>query len=160
MVGSKNKNMKKFKKLLIALDQSELSENIMNYGKTLARRYKADITLLHIVSSEIRYEEQAINEVDNDILPSPPSVKSAEVTYLQAYKWLESMAPDKDISTEIKVLVALDSVPAEILNYAEKNKADLIILGTRGKKGPEKVLLGSVASYIGTYAQCPVLVVR
>jgi nucleotide-binding universal stress UspA family protein len=155
--------MKKFKKLLIALDHSEQSENIMNYGKTIAARCKADIILLHIVSSGIRYEEHAVNGVDNDILPSSPSVKLAEDAYLQAYRWLESMAlsaRNKNISTEIKVLVALDSVPAEILNYVEKNKIDFIILGTRGKTGPERVLLGSVASYVVTHAECPVLVVR
>ncbi|MPZ07201.1 MAG: hypothetical protein GEU26_12445 [Nitrososphaeraceae archaeon] len=155
--------MKKFKKLLIALDQSEQSENIMNYGKTIAGRCKAEIILLHIVSSGIRYEEHAVNGVDNDILASSPSVKLAEDAYLQAYRWLESMAlsaRNKNISTEIKVLIALDSVPAEILNYVEKNKIDFIILGTRGKTGPEKVLLGSVASYVVTHAECPVLVVR
>jgi len=150
--------MKKFKKLLIALDHSEQSENIMNYGKTIAARCKADIILLHIVSSGIRYEEHAVNGVHNDILPSSPSVKLAE----DAYRWLESMAlsaRNKNISTEIKV-PALDSVPAEILNYVEKNKLDFIILGTRGKTGPERVLLGSVASYVVTHAECPVLVVR
>jgi nucleotide-binding universal stress UspA family protein len=69
-------------------------------------------------------------------------------------------ARNKNISTEIKVPIALDSVPAEILNYVEKNKIDFIILGTRGKTGPERVLLGSVASYVVTHAECPVLVVR
>jgi nucleotide-binding universal stress UspA family protein len=155
--------MKLFKKVLIALDQSEQSNNIMNYGKSIAARCKADIILLHIVSSEIRYEEDAINEVDSNILPSPSSVKSAEAAYLQAYRWLESMAlsaRNKNINTEIEVLVALDSVPAEILKYTEKNKIDFIILGTTGKTGTEKVLLGSVASHVVTYAQCPVLAVK
>jgi hypothetical protein len=76
--------MKKFKKLLIALDQSKQSENIMNYGKTIVGSCKAEIILLHIVSSGIRYEEHAVNGVDNDILPSSPSVKLAEDAYFQA----------------------------------------------------------------------------
>lgn len=155
--------MKKFKKMLISLDQSEQSNNIMRYGKTIALRYKANMILLHILSSEIRYEEDTINEGRNNILPSPPLVKSTEADYLQAYKWLESMgqnARNTNINTKIEVLVALDSVSHEILTYIEKNKIDLIVLGTKGKTGAERVLLGSVASHIITHAQCPVLVVR
>jgi nucleotide-binding universal stress UspA family protein len=158
--------MKKIKKLLLALDQSEQLEIIMNYGKTIAESYNSDITLLHILPSEIRYEEDtgsSVNEVDTGILPSPPSVKLAEAAYLQAYRWLESIAlssQKKNIITEIQVLVATDSVPVEILNYAEKNKIDLIIVGTKRKTGPERVLLSSVASYVITHAQCPILVVR
>jgi nucleotide-binding universal stress UspA family protein len=158
--------MKKIEKLLIALDQSEQPEIIMNYGTTIAERYNSDITLLHILPSEIRYEEDAgssVNEGDTGILPSPPSVKLAEAAYLQAYRWLESIAlgsQKKNIITEIQVLVATDSVPVEILNYAEKNKIDLIIVGTKRRTGPESVLLGSVASHIITNAQCPILVVR
>jgi nucleotide-binding universal stress UspA family protein len=155
--------MKKFKKMLISLDQSEQSNNIMRYGKTIASRYKANMILLHVLSSEIRYEEDTINEGRNNILPSPPLVKSTEAAYLQAYKWLESMgqnARNTNINTKIEVLVALDSVSHEILTYIEKNKIDLIVLGTKGKTGAERVLLGSVASHIITHAQCPVLVVR
>jgi nucleotide-binding universal stress UspA family protein len=158
--------MKKINKLLIALDQSEQPAVIMNYGTTIAERYTSDITLLHILPSEIRYKEDAgssVNEVDTGILPSPPSVKLAEAAYLQAYRWLESIAESsqkKNISTEIKVLIATDSVPVEILSYAEKNKIDLIIVGTKGKTRPERVLLGSVTSYVITHAQCPILVVR
>jgi nucleotide-binding universal stress UspA family protein len=158
--------MKKIRKLLIALDQSERPEIVMNYGNAIAERCNSDITLLHILPSEIRYEEDTssfVNEVDTGILPSFPSVKLAEAAYLQAYRWLESVAQSsqkKNISTEIKVLVATDSVPAEILNYSERNNIDLIIVGTKGRKGPERMLLGSVASHVITHALCPILVVR
>ena len=158
--------MKKIKKLLIALDQSEQPEIIVNYGMDIAERYDSDITLLHILPSEIRYEVDtgsSETEIDTGILPSPPSAKLAEAAYLQAYRWLESIAQSsqkKNISTEIKVLIATDSVPVEILNYADKNKIDLIIVGTKRKTGPERVLLSSVASYVITHAQCPILVVR
>jgi nucleotide-binding universal stress UspA family protein len=158
--------MKKVKKLLIALDQSEQPEIMMNYGMAIAERYDSDVTLLHILPSEIRYEEvtdYSVNEDNRGILPSPTSTKLAEAAYLQAYRWLESVAQSskkKNINTEIKVLVAIDSVPVEILNYTDKNKIDLIVVGTSGKTGPERALLGSVASHVITHAQCPVLVVR
>jgi nucleotide-binding universal stress UspA family protein len=158
--------MKKIKKLLIALDQSEQPEVIVNYGNGIAERYNSDITLLHVLPSEMRYEVDAgssVNEVNTGILPSPSSVKLAEAAYIESYRWLESIAQssqNKNISTEIKVLVATDSVPVEILNYAEKSNIDLIVIGTKGRKGPERMLLGSVASYIIKHAQCPILVVK
>lgn len=158
--------MKKIKKLLIALDQSEQPEVIVNYGNAIAERYNSDITLLHVLPSEMRYEVDAgssVNEVDTGILPSPSSVNLAEAAYIESYRWLESIAQssqNKNISTEIKVLVATDSVPVEILNYAEKSNIDLIVIGTKGRKGPERMLLGSVASHIITHAQCLILVVK
>jgi nucleotide-binding universal stress UspA family protein len=47
-----------------------------------------------------------------------------------------------------------------IIDYAERGNVDLIVVGTRGKSGFKKVLLGSVAEDIVTYAYCPVLVVK
>jgi nucleotide-binding universal stress UspA family protein len=46
------------------------------------------------------------------------------------------------------------------LEYAEKENIDLIVLGTKGRSGFKKLLLGSVASGVVTYAHCPVLVVK
>ena len=47
-----------------------------------------------------------------------------------------------------------------ILEYGEKNNIDLIVVGTRGRSGFKKLLLGTVASHVITYAHCPVLVVK
>jgi nucleotide-binding universal stress UspA family protein len=52
------------------------------------------------------------------------------------------------------------SVVAAIVNYADREKADLIVIGTRGRSGVSRMLLGSVASGVVTYAPCPVLVVK
>ena len=51
-------------------------------------------------------------------------------------------------------------VPASIVNYAEKTGVDLVVVGTRGRSGFKRLLLGSVASDVLTYAHCPVLVVK
>jgi nucleotide-binding universal stress UspA family protein len=52
------------------------------------------------------------------------------------------------------------SVVAALVNYADHEKADLIVIGTRGGWGISKMLIGSVASGVVAYASCPVLVVR
>ena len=47
-----------------------------------------------------------------------------------------------------------------LLEYAEEKRIDLIVVGTRGRSGFKKLLLGSIASSVVTYAHCPVLVVK
>ena len=47
-----------------------------------------------------------------------------------------------------------------IVDYAERENIDLIVIGTRGRTGIKQLLLGSVASDVVTYAHCPVMVVK
>ena len=47
-----------------------------------------------------------------------------------------------------------------ILEYAEEKSIDLIVVGTRGRSGFKRLLLGSVASSVVSYAHCPVMIVK
>ena len=59
-----------------------------------------------------------------------------------------------------EVVISNKSLPADIIDYAENNNVNLIVVGTKGRTGFKRLLLGSVASAVLTYAHCPVLVVR
>ncbi len=52
------------------------------------------------------------------------------------------------------------SVESAIVEYAEEQNADLIVMGTRGLSGFKRLLLGSVALGVATYSTCPVLVIK
>lgn len=67
---------------------------------------------------------------------------------------------DKSVTVKTDVLNKVTSVVKEIVEYAEKQKIDLIIIGSRGKTGFKKMLLGSVSSGVVTYVHCPVLVIK
>jgi nucleotide-binding universal stress UspA family protein len=58
------------------------------------------------------------------------------------------------------VIIAEESIVSEIIEFAERENIDLIIMGTRGRTGFKKLLLGSVASGVVNFAHCPVLVIR
>jgi len=58
------------------------------------------------------------------------------------------------------VIIAEESIVSEIIEFAERENIDLIIMGTRGRTGFKKLLLGSVASGVVNFAHCPVLVLR
>jgi nucleotide-binding universal stress UspA family protein len=64
------------------------------------------------------------------------------------------------INFQTKIILSSVKVPGVIVNFSEDTKADLIVIGTRGRSGFRKLLLGSVASDTVMYAHCPVLVVK
>jgi len=82
----------------------------------------------------------------------------------QIFDAIDEIAKRHD-ATNLKIfkeMVETSSASAadEIIKYAKEKGVDLIIVGTRGKSGMSKALLGSVASKVVTYSSCSVLVVR
>jgi nucleotide-binding universal stress UspA family protein len=77
--------------------------------------------------------------------------------------WFERVQKDAaghgvTISTDVRGTSL--SVVGEIIDYAEKNNIDLITMGTRGRGGFTKLVMGSVAVGVVNYSSCPVLTVR
>jgi nucleotide-binding universal stress UspA family protein len=81
----------------------------------------------------------------------------------EATKWFDEAkekANNKEIQLKTEFIVAKKSVLNKILEYLEEHNINLIVVGTRGRSGIKKMLLGSVASGLVTYASCPVLVIK
>lgn len=148
-----------FSKILVPIDGSDYSFKAAEYAIDISRRYQSEITLISIVASKVRYGDSS-----GIFGAIPPS-------YLKKYenearKWfnrvLEKARKDdlevKKIKTD--VITTPVSVVSTILQYADKHDADLIVIGTKGITGFKKMLVGSVASGVVTYAHCSVLVIR
>ena len=73
---------------------------------------------------------------------------------------VKQKAKGKGVIVKTDVIMGISSVVKEIVEYAEKNKVDMIVVGSRGLAGIKKMLVGSVASGVVTYAHCPVLVAK
>ena len=89
--------------------------------------------------------------------------KTIEEARTEAQKWFTEIirnAEQKRIRIKTDVIDSPLSVVSALVNYADQEKADLIVIGTRGQSGISRMLLGSVASGVVIYAPCPVLVVR
>jgi nucleotide-binding universal stress UspA family protein len=67
---------------------------------------------------------------------------------------------EDNIQLKTELISSHRPVDYVILEYGEKNNIDLIVVGTRGRSGFKKLLLGSIASSVMTYAHCPVMVVK
>jgi nucleotide-binding universal stress UspA family protein len=130
-----------------------------DYAVMLAKQNGAQLIALNVIVSQLGYEYSA----GAFGLVTPNAIKNVlDKSKQEAQKWFDdigknAVANGVKLSTEV-VASPTSVVPA--VDYAEKNKVDLIVVGTRGRSGFTKLLLGSVASGVVTYASCPVMVVK
>jgi nucleotide-binding universal stress UspA family protein len=80
-----------------------------------------------------------------------------------AKSWLDNFnqqAKENNVQLHIELINSPRPVDYVILEYAEEKQIDLIVMGTRGRTGFKKLLLGSTASSVVTYSHCTVMVVK
>ena len=158
-MSSSNTNKIKPSKVLVPIDGSVPSFNAAKYAINFAITYNTEIILLAVVPSQIKHGDAS--GIFGMVTPS----------YLDHYKkeagkWFDQIIDDvktqsydiNKIATDV-ITTPLSTVGA-IVHYAEKENINIIILGSSGKTGFKRMLLGSTASGVVTYAHCPVLVVR
>jgi nucleotide-binding universal stress UspA family protein len=151
-------NEGKFTKILVLVDGSKYSITALEHASLLAREYNSELIALYVLSSKIKYDELFLNEKKMETIPSLD--KFIELSYIESHNWLNELKEKIHGKLTTDVIIAKQSVVTEIIEYSENNKIDLIVMGTRGRSGLKKLLLGSTAQKIITYAHCPVLVVR
>jgi nucleotide-binding universal stress UspA family protein len=152
--------LEKFSKILTCIDGSESSLKAARYAIMIGKKHDAEIIALNVIVSQLGYAYSsgafglATSTAINDLL---------EKSKQQTQVWFNEIKRNADIqggNLRTEIVASPTSVVQAIVDYAEKNNIDLIIVGTRGKSGFTKLLLGSVASGIMTYASCPVMVVK
>lgn len=153
----------KFSKILVAIDGSEPSMDAADYAILMAGRYNSDLVALHVLPERIRYEYE--DRIDSDVPYT--TTTSREIVELprqgleeKAFNKIKEKCKENNVKVNTEVINNTRSVAAEVVDYAESNNIDLIVIGTRGRSGFKKLLLGSVASGVITYAHCPVMVVK
>jgi nucleotide-binding universal stress UspA family protein len=138
-------------RLLCATDGSPPSEKAVTYTVGLAEEMRRSITFLLVVGGALETAPEVWDEARVKAEDLPPDKE-----LLAALK-----AALKRKLLNIKLVRAYGSDPAEaIVAYAERNGYHHIIVGSEGRTGAKRMLLGSVAEDIVTRAHCPVTVVR
>jgi nucleotide-binding universal stress UspA family protein len=148
--------MKKLTRILVPVDFSTASREAAEHAVALARCFGAKLELLHVWEPP-RY-------VAPDVMIALPgwsatSVEKVAVTAAQKElsEFTARLLPEGlSVSTRVDVGEAAHT----ILRVAEETMADLIAMGTHGRSGLARMLLGSVAQKIVSHAPCPVLTVR
>ncbi len=139
------------KKILVSIDFSEYSKLAEDYAKMFSQLFKAEIVFLHVVERVVYptfYPEAFI-----PVITSEPDFHDRLLENLNAFvtKNLQSTS-DKVIE---------EGTPSDkIIEYAENNDIDLIIMATRGLTGLEHLMVGSTAERVVRLSKTPVLTVR
>ena len=142
------------RKILVPIDGSECSLNAAKYAIKVAKDENADLFCIHVIAS-----------VPYGYASSPPAIdqyfKDIEEKAQSWFDKVRDMAKNEGIP-ELKTETFTDvkSVIGSIIDYATSRDVDLIVIGTRGRTGLKRFLMGSVANGVVQHAHCPVLLVR
>ena len=138
--------------ILVPLDFSAPSRQTLAAAVAFARRFKAKLTLLHVVEPV----------ATPDFLASSPLMLANDQVMAAAQRELTKLVATSRIprGTVGQVLVRFGSAFHEITDAARTLKVDLIVISTHGYTGLKHVLLGSTAERVVRHAPCPVFVVR
>ncbi|AKB28061.1 Universal stress protein [Methanosarcina siciliae T4/M] len=140
-----------YRNIVIASDGSENSRRAISCGIEIAKLSGATIHALYVVDtpSVISEDWTAGKEAIREMM-----MNSGKKVISKIKKIVE------ESGVEVKE-VLLEGYPAnEIINFAENNNMDLIVMGTLGKTGFERLLMGSVAEKVVRHSKVPVVVVR
>jgi nucleotide-binding universal stress UspA family protein len=150
-----------FSKILVPVDGSINSMKAIDYAVNLAEKYKSEIIALHVLYSQTGFAFHK-ETVAGTITSSSLNDLNLEAKQ-EAEKWFKEInkrAEKMNVQIKTEVVFTVISIVEGILTHAEKENIDLIIIGSKGKSGWKKLIVGSVASGISTYAHCPILIVK
>lgn len=138
-------------KILVALDQSEYSALVLKKALDLAAMEGAELTALTVSSAP--FNNLYLGEVSGSFLDKVRAGMEDSVDRIKEQV--------KAANADVKIVVEESPSAADaIVNYAEKNGIDLIVIGNKGAGAVERFLIGSVSSKVVTHAPCSVLVVK
>lgn len=150
--------MPTFSKILAATDFSEDSTLALSFAEELARKFNAEITVLHVDQplAPVMMTPELGPTMDVGAMS-----RIAEEQRLLAQRELDKIVGKlRDSGLKAKSHLKVGSPFLEILHTAQAEGTDLIVLGTHGRTGLVHVLMGSVAERVVQKAPCPVLTIR
>jgi nucleotide-binding universal stress UspA family protein len=141
------------KSILFPTDFSEGSSQALQYAVDLAKKYGAKLYVVHVIYDIAKATGWYVPHVSMDQMYN--DIEQEAKKELNNFG-VEELGGIKDIERSVVMGVPHE----EIVNFANKNRVDMIIMGTHGRKGIDRILFGSTAAQIVRYAPCPVLTVR
>lgn len=147
-------HFKKFSKILVAIDGSDNSMDAADYGIALAKKDNAKLIVINVIytpASTFTYTKQAWFD------------EFLQKAKKEAEEWFDKIrknATENGVELKTGTVEEIYSIPAAIVKHAENENVDLIIIGSTGKTGFKRLLLGSVAADVLKHAICPVMVVK
>ncbi len=144
--------MAKIEKILCAVDLAEFSPQVADYARTLAQAMDARIDVVYVAPTLAQYVgfQVAPNSIENFVGEIISGAETAMDGFIQ----------NNFSGVKAQSHILSGYAAEEILHFAEKEGSDLIVMGTHGRKGIDRILFGSVAEKIVKSATRPVLTLR
>jgi nucleotide-binding universal stress UspA family protein len=147
-------NMIKIANVLVATDFGKASESALAYGREFARSFGARLHVVHVVENPLIWVGPETGGIDLIQLQ-----KDLEDAAAQEMNRLLTAEDRQQLRAE-SVIRTGRTAAVEIVNQAKVANADVIIVGTHGRRAVNHLLMGSVAEKVVRLAPCPVLTVR
>lgn len=144
--------MKEIRKILCAVDLAEYSGQVAEYAAALARACKASVLVVYTAPSLSQYVGFHVppNTIENFVGEIVTGAEEGMADFVE-----ENF---KGVEAEGRVVVGYAT--DEILKTAAKENCDIIVMGTHGRKGIDRILFGSVAEKVVKESTVPVLTIR
>jgi nucleotide-binding universal stress UspA family protein len=143
-----------YKKILVPIDGSKNSLTALSHAVTLARFFDAEICILYIsvLSQKLPVTAQVQgNKIPQYASETPESFAKKIIT--EALKYVPE-------NIRVRTHNELGEPRTSIIDYAERNDYDIIVIGSRGLGTISRLIMGSVSTYVVHHSQCPILVVK
>ncbi len=142
-----------FRHVLCPVDFSSHSDRAMEYAGELAQRFKADLTVLHVVYDPL--------DITCSHVPHPPLEQLREEMIREAEQLLQRRVHRRlRLLPRVKTMVVAGPPYRQIIRYAQEHHVDLIVMGTQGLTGLDRLIMGSTAERVVRMAPCPVVSIR
>jgi len=142
--------MDRFKKVLFPVDLSDVSPKMVPFVMSVANMWKAEVHVLFVVSVLEHFTSMYVPEMSISKLEQEMVLGSER----KLEEFVQEHFPDNRVT---KASVIVGDPAEEIVKYVNEEKMDLIVIGTHGRKGLEKVFFGSVAERVIKTSPVPVL---
>jgi nucleotide-binding universal stress UspA family protein len=144
-------NFESVRKILIPTDGSDYSMRAAEYGVSIAKMLDAQIMVVYVIDEVVLGQISKVTEMEE--------VERELKTDGQRYiNYILSLAQKEGVKSAS--LLAKGRPFEQIVHLAKGLNMDLIVIGTYGRRGTERILIGSVAKRVIEYSPCPVLVVK
>ena len=145
--------MRLFQNILVPLDLSNQSTRAFKVALDVAKKYNSKVTLLTCIEVSAWHHKYLDSRANSQL------VKKQSKVIKKYFEKLESLADKNNVSVKSQILTS-ESTIKDIVNFAKSRKHDLVVIGSHGRTGFDKLLLGSVANGVSQKIKCPVLIVK
>ena len=142
------------KNIMCPIDFSENAEHALLYAATLAKSYKANLHLVHVV------QPRMTSVTGDPYIPEFSAEFMDEISAASKQRLEDIAAPLRADMPQVVVQICAGTPFVEIIEAARTQDIDLIVMGTHGRTGLVHMMIGSVAEKVVRKAPCPVLTVK